>query len=640
MTYSDKYNITNLPPEGSEDVGKFFWRKWEEAVAEKDRMHIPERMLNNYNMFRGNHWGDNRKKKRVEKITANLLFANIQRTVANITAKAPIAEVVDLKGEIDEAAEALSAQVRKWNNESESNKSLSSSVLNMEIYGITIEKAVYNPDTGETEIVIIDPFAFAPAPGYYEELNDCPYVTHAYPMEVSIAEKKFDTTGITPGEIGLGSLGKEREDAAPIPAGTSYSTQNYPGNYSSTPHPIRNEVNGSNPALIVELWVRDNTLETVIERDVHPETGEEMNFKVERNKYPGGIRVITLTNSGNLVLADRANPNINSELPRELTSKTFLYKTFPFYKSNSYEDTTSIWGFSASEQVGDINKKLNEILTRLSAYLSRVTLPPLIIPQDSGITLSQINNKPGLVLQPLTTATSNGLRYMNVPNLPHNFFQAMEWYINLFDRISQIEDADRGEAPKGVIAAQAIVALQERGAVMMRAKIRSVDFLVRQRGRCAISFFQNFGQEMTTVEVQGDTVPIQGLAFLGREFNYIVESGSTVAKTTLQTQEQAMALYEVNAIDQRALLETLNFPGWKQIVERASEGQLNQALQVLITAGLPEEDAAGLHQYLMESQGGPGDVQQNSPTTAKQKMSNNNRPNSAEAQAPEARQRV
>ena len=636
MNNKSEHNMADLPKEGSKEVGKFFWQKWEEAVSEKERLGIPERMLKNYALFRGDHW-QGRKKTAADKITANLLFANIERTVANITAKSPMAEVVDLYGEIDEAAEALSAQVRKWSNESEAASILSLSVKVMEIYGITVEKAVYNSRTEKTDIVLVDGFAFAPAPGYFEELNDCPYLTHAYPMSVPEVEAMFGVKGVVEGEEGLRVLGKEeRENSAPISSGTRAGTQNYPGNYSSSQHPVREGVSADCPALVVEIWVRDWSLEKF--KQIDPTTGEEL--IIERLKYPGGIRVVTLTNGGNLVLSDIPNPNINSELPREATATTFLYDHFPFYKANSYEDSTSLWGFSASEQVGDINIKINEILTRLSAYLSRVTLPPLIVPQDSGITLSQINNKPGLVLQPVSTATSNGIRYLSVPNLPHNFFDALQWYITLFDRISQIEDADRGEAPTGVIAAQAIVALQERGAVMMRAKIRSVDYLVRQRGRCAISNFQNFGQSITTVEVQGDTIPIEGLSFLGREFNYVVESGSTVAKTTLQTQEQAMALYEAGAIDRRALLETLNFPGWKQIVERAGEGQVDQALQILIAAGLQEEDAVNLRQYLIQSQGGPGDSQQNQPTRAKQKMSTNNQPNSAETRPPVARQRV
>ena len=141
---------------------------------------------------------------------------------------------------------------------------------------------------------------------------------------------------------------------------------------------------------------------------------------------------------------------------------------------------------------------------------------------------------------------------------------------------------------------------------MIRQKIRSVDFLVRQRGRVAISHFQNFGVEPELIDVQGDAVQIHGVSLAGRKFNYVVESGSTVAKTNLQVQEQAVELYKLNAVDRQALLETLNFPGWKEIIERVGEGQLAQAIQILIQAGMPEEMAMELQRQLMEPQGGPG----------------------------------
>jgi hypothetical protein len=599
----------SIPKEGSRDVGPYFWRLWEEAVAEKERLHITERLLEGYRLFRGAHWknptlGRNSSKK----ITANLLFANIQRTVANITARAPVAEVVSIDNEESEVDDCLSDYVRKWNNESESAKSLASSVLNMETYGITVEKATFNPETEITAIVVVDPMAFAPAPGYYETLNDCPYLTHAYQMPVEIIESTFNKPGKVEGEEELRPPGHEREDNRPIPAGSRVGVQNYPGNYAANPHPQEPIVEKKAPALVVEVWVRDYTTEKIKQLVENPETGEVAEIEVEREKYPGGIRVVTLTNHGRLVLADRGNPNVNPEIPRELTSKSFLYNHYPFWKANSYEDTSSLWGFSAAEQVGDINLKINELLTRLSGYLNRVTLPPLIIPKDTGITLSQVNNKPGLVLQPVNSNTANAIRYLQVPNLPSNFFEALQWYVQFFDRISQIEDADRGAAPNGVIAAKAIAALQERGAVMIRAKIRAVDYLVRQRGRCVISFFQNFGLMPQTVSLDDTPVQITGTQFLGRKFNYIVESGSTVAKTTLQVQEQAMELYTAGAIDRQALLETLNFPGWKAIVERSGEGQLDQALSILVSAGMDKETAMELKQYLMQSQGGPGDA--------------------------------
>ena len=114
------------------------------------------------------------------------------------------------------------------------------------------------------------------------------------------------------------------------------------------------------------------------------------------------------------------------------------------------------------------------------------------------------------------------------------------------------------------------------------------------------------------------TQQVRGIDLAGREFNYVVESGSTVAKTSLQVQEQAEKLYEMGAIDRQALLETLNFPNWKEIIERVSEGQLGQALNILVQAGLPQEAAAMLYQVLSQPQGGPGNRPQDAQAASSQ----------------------
>ena len=358
---------------------------------------------------------------------------------------------------------------------------------------------------------------------------------------------------------------------------------------------------------------------------VDPKTGGPEVAKVKRLKYPGGWRVVTVTNSGMLVLMDRGNPNINSEIDREATSKTFLYDNHPYYWANSYEDSTSVWGFASSEQVGDLNLKINEMLSRLARYLNRVTAPILILPKDTGVNLSDLDNRAGLVLQPTSTAVAGGIRYVSVPNLPSNFFEALNLYLSFFDRVSQIEEADRGVAPTGVIAASAIVRLQERNQVMIQAKIMSVDYLVRQRGRISISFLQNFGISPRRDEIDGEPVVFTGVEMIGRNFNYVVESGSTVAKTSVQVQAQAEKLYDQGVIDREAYLEVLNFPGWKSIIERTSEGQLDQALQILVGAGMDEEAAKQLRAYLLEPQTGssaaaPSGAGQPQPGTPKSKQ--------------------
>lgn len=218
----------------------------------------------------------------------------------------------------------------------------------------------------------------------------------------------------------------------------------------------------------------------------------------------------------------------------------------------------------------------------------------------------EIVYKPRLILRPNSAATGQGIRWLDMPAPPSWMFKALDVLLAFFDRVSQIEDADRGQAPGSVIAASAIEMLQERGAVLIRSKIRAVDKLVRYRGRCALSFYQNFGTEYEFIEAGEERIQVRGIDLVGADFEYIVESGSTVAKTEVQERQEMRELYKDGAVDRRALLEKLKVQGWQQILERTAETQLDRALQILVEAGLEKGMALQLKEFLMMSQtGGP-----------------------------------
>lgn len=616
MLYNN-WNIGKLPPEGDKDVGPFFYTLWEIGYQERLRLNLEDRWYENHRMFRGRHWNDMDKfvQRNANKLSINIIFANILRTVANITARNPIAEVLCTDGIQDEAGKILTEKMRNWWNESEQALSIARSALSMEIYGITTEKGIWDVRTNNPDIVVLDPFAYVPCPGYYEDLNNCPYHCHMTVEDCTEIERQYNLEPGTVEPDDVYSLfGEDREDNWIAPVGTRIGSMNYPGNYADTVHPVDPQHTRQGRAMVIEIWIRDTSTETIKETQVTVDerTGQELveEITIERPKYPGGIRVVRLTNRGKLVLEDIKNPNINPALPIEVASKTYLYDHFPFYKQNSYEDTTSIWGFSAIEQYGDIQRKIDEIVSRMNDYIARCLMPPLIIPLDTGIRKDMIRNRAGLVLQPRTTESSQGIRYMQVPNLPSNFFDVLQFLLDMIDRIAQIEDADRGEVPNRIVSGAAIAALQERNAVLIRHKIRAMDYLVRQRGRCAISLLQNFAVFPEQIDIEGTSYDLTGVNYAGRTFSYVVESGSTVARTQLQVQEQAIELYKMGVIDRQAILETINFPGWKTIIERMGETQLDQALNVLVASGLPVDMAQELKILLAQQQGGPGDKPQ------------------------------
>ncbi|MCK4819803.1 hypothetical protein KA005_28825, partial [bacterium] len=190
--------------------------------------------------------------------------------------------------------------------------------------------------------------------------------------------------------------------------------------------------------------------------------------------------------------------------------------------------------------------KINKIISRLINYVINVMSPPLIVQKHCGITREMIENqlkKTGrLILMP--TSPNARIEFMQIPNLPSTFFQVLEVIVGFFDRVYAIESADRGQAPRGVIAAAAIISLQERNQELMQSKTSAIETLAENRSRWCIGLYQNFGTTSELVDVAGDPVEFVGTNFAGRKFSYVVESGSTTPRTSLQMQEVAKWLWE------------------------------------------------------------------------------------------------
>jgi hypothetical protein len=646
---SDKWTLKNLPPKGDPDVGEFANLLFEAARLERERLNVTDRFLVNFALYKGKSVSQQQsgRKGYVNQsrgvTTINLYFSNVERTVQNITSRNPTGEVVDMDGFKDDAQNILSMELKKWWKDTDQQQLTKLSAKTMEIYGIIPEKPSWDKNSKSPAIDSMDPFAFFPCPGNWEgdEINTkCPYIGYAYLEFVSEIEGTVwpdhpdGVKDIQPSEA-YDLMGGIREKYSRIPQTNIPSIGNY-----ADPMTVRTNSDSEkiqekklDRCLVIELWCRDNSTKTV--KTEEPLFDDQGNPVLDENQVPqvkvtstvtpvyrDGIRKITFTKSkakdnksGWEVLDDCENPNINPELDTEKAINTYPWGRLPCYYVCSYKDGVSIWGFSAAEMVSDLLVKINLIITKLIAYTINVMAPPLIVQQHCGITREMIESsiqKAGrLILMPSTPNAR--IEFLQVPNLPETFFKVFDLLIRMFDRTYQIENADRGVQPTGVIAASAIVALQEKNMVLMQAKTNAVDTLVENRSRWAIGLWQNHGTAEDRVDIAGESKSFIGTNYAGRKFDYVVESGSMTPRTSLQLQEDAKWLYKEKAISQKGLLEALHWPGWKEEIARTADNQLDQALQVLIDAGLPQQSAVQIKQVLenlkiqMDDSKGSGD---------------------------------
>lgn len=610
-SHDHRWSLARMPPPGDPAVASYAGKLYEEARDEVYRLGMHERWMANYVLSRAKTMVSHRFKDILlggynSALSLGIIGANIERTVANITARNPVASVVATSGDQD-ASDTVTAMVDQWNNEEYQRETLAVSVKIMETYGTAIEKAVLDSESGKMVPCPLDVTAFLPAPGKYHDIQKMPYCCHHYAQDISQIEARFPHLADSVEELAnhdqLFLTSREDRLIDSNMQGVGGEGQLGTGGYD-----MHHYTKGSRPlagkgqkGLVIEVWCRDYSM------------------KDGQAVFPGGIRLIVLVqgydrdtrgggSSGYVVAYDGPNPNINHGIPVEHLQDCYLFKKYPFAVSRSYMDTEMFWGFSQAETTGDIAQAVDELWRIIVRYLKLCLLPPIIIPKDTGLDKSQFAYVERLVLQPVSTNTANGIRFLEMPTPPSWLFQALDVLMRFFDRTSQIEDVERGNAPTGIVAASAIQMLQERAAALVRAKIQAVDTLVRTRGRCFISMVQNFHVIPEMVNVHGSPVEIAGIQLINEKFSYVVESGSTVIKTEAEERQLAMELFTAGAIDQRALLEAVKFRGWREVVERMAEaGPLEQAMQILVDAGVPEELVQQLYQMAMEHQGGPGD---------------------------------
>ena len=250
------FDITKPPKKGSPDVGKWAWTLYDLSRAWRDdELQMPEIWKENHRLFRGAHWRTGSRKP--NNMTVNLFFSNVTRTVANITARNPVAEVVDLDGDADGMAKVATARTKKWWLDTNQPQKLRTTTANNEIYGITWEKSVWSKRDMQPDVVVCDPFAIFPYPGYWDDVAlNCPAICHATALEPSVVENKYGVDGVEVSET-YQLLGGEREEVigtssygltrTATPLGTASSVRNLS---------VKTGFRGDQ-ALVVEVWCRD-----------------------------------------------------------------------------------------------------------------------------------------------------------------------------------------------------------------------------------------------------------------------------------------------------------------------------------------------------------------------------------------------
>ena len=480
-----------------------------------------------------------------------------------------------------------------------------------------------------------DPSAHFPAPGNYGQPCEGAYHIVATIWPVATAKRFYrrtlpDGKVVEPNiqgneDLARDTLALDRQSMTPAVRTSILDGDGFSSDYVGSKNRSQgiSESDGGK-VLILECWIRDATQETIqvaVTEPVRDETGAEMMDEAgktlmqpamrsvvapdgsqtmepvtqpeQRDKYPGRVRMVTITADGEHVLRDLPNPNVNSELSREFTQNTFLFDKFPFYKSVSYFDEQSFWGYSLAEQIGPLNLKIDELVSKLVSGAMMQIHPILVLPKDTGLSAKSIKIKPNMIIQPAYSGMTKGIYFIEHPGMGQDAKWLLQFLLQQSDQLASHQEVDRGESPGGVIAASAITALQEQSRTMRENKIAESDAYIEWIGQCMISYLQNFHWEEETIIVQDKPVKFCGQDHIRYKYRYDVVKGSTFIQSDSQKRQDSIEEYKLGAIDTLQLLRDLGRSDAEEIFARMYGEPLAKAIEAMLNAKvITPQDAA------------------------------------------------
>ena len=469
---------------------------------------------------------------------SNLVFSTIEAIRPIMTDNNPKFIAVPTSPEGQEfSTDVQMALDFEWEREKLATK-LPAQLIPMLVYGTAVWFVQWNGKEGEygnINIKPIDPFNIFPDP-LAENIDNSEYIVYATYKNANQLKQMFPNkaSAIEGSRINMSELVANRDE---------------------------NDSQEENQVLVLEMWCRDWT------------TMDE-NVKDEQVlKYPKG-RVITCLPELGIILDDKKNPYKDGK--------------FPFVLMKNYDVPFKFWGVGEVEQILSPQIYINELTNQIIDNAKSTANMQWIIDKNSGIGQGKLTNRPGLVIR---KNPGSEVRRDTPPPMPTYVRETIDVMKADIQDISGVLDSLKGEKQTGVVAASAILALQEASQSRIRLKIKIMESNLSELANMVYSRMQQFwklDRWVRITDIEGNPLFREiGQRVLQNDYDLKVQAGSTMPVNKNAMMDLMIRLAQTNAedglpvVDRKAILEYLPVGDKKAITDRFAELQAKQEQQAL-----------------------------------------------------------
>ncbi len=510
-------------------------------------------------VYRGIQWPKKMPKHRVPAVI-NLVQQLVERKAALMTDSKPIIKVIPtiyagtnqiaLREHRENAAQALEKVIEGIWFERGMDVRLARSVMIAEILGGVGFNTIMNKSlgtSGDMDILVLDPRCIGADPFVTESerLKNGQYVVTSevmatdylrsifYDSKDKIIPDKHYSIGVDEGE---GSFRAKIRQIFKL-GGTAYS------------------FNAIGRSTVRNYWLKN--YETM-----------EVNGK-RLPKYLGGRHIVRV---GNRIIVDEPNPYIDGECPIDYL--------------DWHLDINSMWGFGDVELYKSPQEVFNKLLATIIENAMLMTNNIWVGDEDALAPKdwNKLSNVPGSFVK---KRRGRDLNRVAPPPLSTGIFNALSFITGSMDKLSGITEAVAGQRPGQVTSGIAIENLQVAAQTVIRLKARHLEMVLMSIGQKMISRTFQFMTSDRIFTITGDAGQMnsyhferkrlakdKGVSF--KDFKFQIQPGSSLSSTKFQKGLLATQLFSMGILDEKAVLDAIEYPDRESILERVGKKQLAQ----------------------------------------------------------------
>lgn len=550
--------------------------------AKAHRSKYDSDWLDNYKMFRGKQWKEQRPYYRHSDVI-NLIFQSIQSSIPILTDAQASFEYLPMEPNDTQISVALNdLSGSDWQRlnwlmvETEA-------LYDSHIYGTAFTYMGYNPDknykAGEIEWCTKDPFYIYPDPAM-KEINDEKgrYIIEAEPRTLREIKRLFPSKG----HLVKSDVSSDKDDRTNIrevqyisPTENALMTTDTPRQESS-----------SNKALLVTCYLMDD------EFTEEPKDNGVNTTYTQKLKYPNGRKIVY---ANGVLLFDDHNPYDDGK--------------FPYQRLINYILPREFYGESDVTQAASPQRAFNKLVCFALDVLTLMGNPVWVVDSTSGVDINKITNQPGLVIPKEPNSTVQ--RVEGVQLQPY-VLQLIDKMQSWFQDITGRHDVSEGVKPVGADSGYAISTLLNATQTRLRQKARNMDIFLQSVGQAyrsrvfqfysaprvarllndqgSSSFFKfhvedmGDGRKQAVIRRYQKNPDGQSTVSLEEErydvpfaMDTRVSVGSGLAFNKAENEQRLLNLFDRGIIDEEEVLKKGEYPGWEIVLQRVQQKKMQMA---------------------------------------------------------------